>query len=99
MGNFEGKRATHVEVKMGSGTRKVNAGKGVIVSAGAIYTPQLLQISGVGPRALLNQLGVEKVVSDLPAVGANFTDRLVNPQGTVMALGHYLGTVLAHREK
>jgi len=79
--NFEGKRATHVEVKMGNDTRKVNAGKGVIVSAGAIYTPQLLQISGVGPRALLNQLGVEKVVSDLPAVGANFTDRLVSSIG------------------
>lgn len=54
--------------------RTVTARKGVIVTAGAIYTPQLLQVSGVGPADLISKLGVP-LVSDLP-VGQNFVDRL-----------------------
>lgn len=61
--------------------RRVEARKGVIVSAGAILTPQLLQVSGVGPRWLSDKLRVRGVV-DLP-VGNNFTDRLVLPVGYV----------------
>jgi choline dehydrogenase-like flavoprotein len=53
----------------------VNARKEVILAAGAIHTPQILQLSGVGPAALLQQAGIP-VVADLPGVGANF-------QGTV----------------
>lgn len=55
----------------------MHASKGVILSAGAVFTPQLLQVSGVGPKKLLEKLGVQLVV-DLP-VGRNFTDRLVIP--------------------
>jgi choline dehydrogenase-like flavoprotein len=51
----------------------VLADKEVIVAAGAPLTPQLLQISGVGPKTLLKSLGIP-VVSDLPGVGANFHD-------------------------
>jgi choline dehydrogenase len=45
----------------------------VILAAGAIHTAQLLQLSGIGPSALLESLGVEVVV-DLPGVGQNFQD-------------------------
>jgi len=79
---FNGTRAVGVRVSLAPAQswwpkRPVNiiATKGVIVSAGAVYTPQILQMSGVGEAALLERLGVP-IVSDLP-VGKNFIDRLV----------------------
>jgi choline dehydrogenase len=51
----------------------VNATVEVVVAAGAVHTPQLLQLSGIGPRTLLEELGVQ-VVSELPGVGSNFQD-------------------------
>jgi choline dehydrogenase-like flavoprotein len=56
--------------------KTVRANKGVVLAAGAIMTPVLLQLSGVGDSAFLTNLGV-KVVKDNPAVGANFVDRNV----------------------
>ncbi|MEV4563146.1 choline dehydrogenase [Nonomuraea sp. NPDC049419] len=67
---FDGTRATGV---LCDGER-IEAGE-VILCGGAINTPQLLQLSGVGPRALLEPLGVE-VVHDLPGVGENLQDHL-----------------------
>lgn len=67
---FDGTRATGV---MCNGER-IEAGE-VILCGGAINTPQLLQVSGVGPRSLLEPLGV-KVVHDLPGVGENLQDHL-----------------------
>ncbi|KAK3370445.1 hypothetical protein B0H63DRAFT_440840 [Podospora didyma] len=54
-------------------TRHVYARKEVILAAGAMMTPQLLQASGIGPAAVLKAAGV-KVKKDMPAVGANFQD-------------------------
>ncbi|GAP91305.2 putative GMC oxidoreductase-like protein [Rosellinia necatrix] len=51
----------------------VKADKEVIVAAGAIHSPQLLQQSGIGPRALLEAAGIDTAV-DLPGVGQNFQD-------------------------
>ncbi|KAI1169588.1 GMC oxidoreductase [Nemania sp. FL0916] len=51
----------------------VKANKEVIIAAGAIHSPQLLQQSGIGPRALLKTAGIDIVV-DLPGVGQNFQD-------------------------
>jgi choline dehydrogenase len=67
---FDGTRAVGV---ICDGER-VDAGE-VIVSGGAINSPQLLQLSGVGPAELLEPLGVE-MVHDLPGVGANLQDHL-----------------------
>ncbi|MFG1698759.1 choline dehydrogenase [Nonomuraea sp. NPDC049309] len=67
---FDGTRATGV---LCDGER-IEAGE-VILCGGAINTPQLLQVSGVGPRSLLEPLGV-KVVHDLPGVGENLQDHL-----------------------
>jgi choline dehydrogenase len=53
----------------------VRAAREVIVSAGAVQSPQLLQVSGVGPAGLLQSLGVG-VVKDLPGVGENLQDHL-----------------------
>ncbi|NJP92237.1 choline dehydrogenase [Nonomuraea sp. FMUSA5-5] len=67
---FEGTRAVGVLCD----GKRVDA-KEVILCGGAINTPQLLQLSGVGPRALLEPLGI-KVVHDLPGVGENLQDHL-----------------------
>ncbi|CAG8659184.1 639_t:CDS:2, partial [Acaulospora colombiana] len=63
--------------------QSVKAAKEVILAAGAPHTPQILQISGVGPKKLLTSLGIN-VISDLPGVGANFHDHpFFQTDGTV----------------
>lgn len=71
---FDGTRATGVEYVHAGRTRTVLAGE-TILSGGAIATPQLLQVSGVGPAEHLRSVGVEPVV-DLPGVGRNLQDHL-----------------------
>ncbi|KAJ6602071.1 hypothetical protein DFH09DRAFT_1270828 [Mycena vulgaris] len=53
----------------------VNAAKEVIISGGTIGSPQILQLSGIGPKSLVTGLGIESVI-DLPGVGANLQDHL-----------------------
>ena len=71
---FDGRRATGVEYSTGGGTHHVEAGE-VILAGGAINTPQLLQLSGVGDPVHLHSLGIEPV-HDLPGVGRNLQDHL-----------------------
>ncbi|KAI7264019.1 GMC oxidoreductase [Hortaea werneckii] len=52
----------------------VKACREIILAAGAPYSPQILQLSGIGPRKLLERLGIETIV-DLPGVGSNFQDQ------------------------
>lgn len=52
----------------------VQASQEVIVAAGALRSPQLLQLSGIGPQKLLSSLGIN-VVENLPGVGYNFHDQ------------------------
>jgi choline dehydrogenase-like flavoprotein len=70
---FEGRRAVGVEVRVGAQTQQLRAQREVLLSAGALQSPQLLQLSGVGPGAMLQQHGIA-VVHDLPGVGANLHD-------------------------
>ena len=72
---FEGKRAIGVEYTRGGETHRALADKEVILSAGPIRSPQLLELSGVGNAGALQKLGV-KVLHDLPGVGENFLDHL-----------------------
>lgn len=55
--------------------RTVHAAKEIVVSAGAVGSPQLLQLSGIGPAELLQSRGID-VVANLPGVGENFHDHL-----------------------
>ena len=72
---FDGKRAVGVDyARAGRGRRTVDAGE-VILCGGAINTPQLLQLSGVGDQALLGQHDIP-VVHHLPGVGENLQDHL-----------------------
>lgn len=72
---FEGKRATGVEyiTKKGTNTKIVSAKKEIVLSAGSLHTPQILQLSGVGPSKLLTSFKIP-VIEDLPGVGQNFQD-------------------------
>jgi len=72
---FEGSRACGVRYRSKGRDQEVRAAREVIVSAGALQSPQLLQLSGVGPAALLQPLGVPVVV-DSPGVGENLQDHL-----------------------
>ena len=72
---FKGKTAIGVEYQRGNKTLKAYANKEVILSAGSIGSPILLQLSGVGPREVLEQAGVE-VLHPLPGVGENLQDHL-----------------------
>ncbi len=69
---FDGKRATGVEVESG-GQKFVAEGEQIILSSGAIGSPQILMLSGVGPADHLQSLGIP-VVHDLPGVGQNLRD-------------------------
>ena len=73
---FEGKRAVGVEFRQNGQRRVAMARAEVILAGGAINSPQLLQLSGVGPGELLNRHGIE-VVADLPGVGENLQDHYV----------------------
>jgi len=68
-------RCVGAEVVTPTGTVTVRASREVVLSAGAIGSPQILQLSGIGPASLLQRHGVA-VQADLPGVGANLQDHL-----------------------
>jgi choline dehydrogenase len=70
---FDGKRCTGVAFRHKVGDHQVSATREVIISGGTVNSPHLLQISGIGPAAHLQSIGVA-VVHDLPGVGANLSD-------------------------
>jgi len=69
---FEGRRATGVAYQQ-DGATHVAYGRDVILCGGAFNTPQLMQLSGLGPAALLRQHGIA-VIADMPGVGAALQD-------------------------
>jgi choline dehydrogenase len=72
---FNGRRAVGVEYRQGRTTRTAYADAEVIVAGGAFNSPQLLQLSGLGPAKILRELGIE-VLADMPGVGADLQDHL-----------------------
>jgi len=70
---FSGRRATGVEYRRGGILGRATARREVIVAGGSFNSPQLLQLSGVGPASLLRDLGIP-IVADLPGVGMNLQD-------------------------
>ncbi|KAF8908253.1 alcohol oxidase [Mucidula mucida] len=71
--NLEGTKATGVTVQQGDKTVVVNANKEVVLSAGALHTPQILELSGIGNASIIEPLGIKCVVN-LPGVGENLQD-------------------------
>ena len=71
---FEGKRAIGVEVHRDGATKVVRARREVMLAAGAINSPQLLQLFGIGNSALLGHFGIP-VVLESPGIGENLVDQ------------------------
>jgi choline dehydrogenase len=92
-------RVTGVRYKVGKTEHSAEA-REVVLSAGAIGSPQLLLLSGIGPAAHLKELGLP-VVLDLPGVGQNLQDHLLTtvtydlsePATPMVSLGHLLGWI------
>ncbi len=73
---FDGRRATAVEYRQAGGAvQTARARKEILVSSGAYNSPQLLQLSGVGPKDLLRDHGIDMVL-DVPGVGHGLQDHL-----------------------
>jgi choline dehydrogenase-like flavoprotein len=72
---FEGKRATGVEYMQGGQLQSISAAREVLLCGGAFGSPQLLQLSGVGAGAHLQERGIS-VLHDLPGVGENLHDHM-----------------------
>ena len=72
---FEGKRAVAVEVSKGGQKQTIRARREIILSAGAVTSPRLLQLSGIGPAELLRAHGLMPLL-DAPHVGGNLQDHL-----------------------
>jgi choline dehydrogenase len=72
---FEGKRAIGVEYERNGQTVTARAGREVIVSAGSVNTPQLLQLSGIGPAGHLKSLGIDVLLAN-ENVGRNLQDHV-----------------------
>ena len=70
---LEGRRAVGVEYRQGGATHQVRCTREVLLSAGALLSPQLLMLSGIGPGAQLQQHGIA-TVHDLPGVGQHLHD-------------------------
>lgn len=73
--SFDGTRVTGVSYRRGGKTVEIKAGREVILSGGAVNSPQLLQVSGIGPAAHLAGLGI-RVRSDNAHVGRNLEDHV-----------------------
>ena len=70
---LEGKRATGVEIALAGKIQRITAGLEVVLSLGAMHTPKVLMLSGIGDQGELQRLGIP-VVHHLPGVGQNFQD-------------------------
>lgn len=70
---FEGQRAVGVDIRQAGRERSIRAAREVILAAGAVQSPQLLELSGVGQGELLRSHGID-VVHELPGVGENLQD-------------------------
>jgi choline dehydrogenase len=73
---FDGARASGVEYQVAGSTRSAKAKREVLLCAGAVRSPQLLELSGIGDERILRQHGVD-VVKHLPGVGENLQDHLM----------------------
>ena len=72
---FEGRRAVAIELMRHGQKQTIRANKEIILSAGALQSPQILQLSGIGPAALLREFNIP-IIQDLPGVGENLQDHL-----------------------
>jgi len=99
---LDGSRATGVNIVYGGRTQRIGARLEVVLSLGAMHTPKVLMLSGIGDATELRKLGIP-VVQHLPGVGQNFQDHFAMGCGNTMApcivIGERAGEMLrdSHR--
>ena len=74
--NFEGKKASGIEYFLGENLSKISANKEVILCAGSIGSPHILQVSGIGDGDKLSKIGID-LINNLKGVGKNLQDHLM----------------------
>ncbi len=74
--NFEGKKASGIEYFLGENLRKISVNKEIILSAGSIGSPHILQVSGIGDGDKLSKIGID-LIKNLKGVGKNLQDHLM----------------------
>ena len=74
--NFEGKKASGIEYFLGKNLSKISANKEVILCAGSIGSPHILQVSGIGDGDKLSRIGID-LIKNLKGVGKNLQDHLM----------------------
>ena len=74
--NFEGKKASGIEYFLGENLNKISANKEVILCAGSIGSPHILQVSGIGDGNKLSKIGID-LIKNLKGVGKNLQDHLM----------------------
>ena len=74
--NFEGKKASGIEYFLGENVNKISANKEVILCAGSIGSPHILQVSGIGDGDKLSKIGID-LIKNLKGVGKNLQDHLM----------------------
>ena len=74
--NFEGKKASGIEYFLGENLSKISANKEVILCAGSIGSPHILQVSGIGDGDKLSKIGID-IIKNLKGVGKNLQDHLM----------------------
>ncbi len=74
--NFEGKRASGIEYFLGEKLSKISANKEIILCAGSIGSPHILQVSGIGDGDKLSKIGID-LIKNLKGVGKNLQDHLM----------------------
>src|SRR5689334_12452513 len=87
---IEGRRAVGVEFSQFGQRRVVRARREVVLSGGAVNTPQLLMLSGIGDPGQLSRHGID-VVAEVPEVGQNMADHLAVPLGFDVTADSLLG--------
>ena len=95
---FDGKRASGVEIQIGLAKETIIAKREVLVSGGAINSPQLLMLSGIGPAGHLAEHKIG-VVRDLPGVGSNLQDHLDIIVQTKGSTRHAYGVAAARADE
>ncbi len=85
---FDGRRATGVEIETRRGVETVEAAREVLLSAGAYHSPKLLMLSGIGPAAHLQAMGIP-VLHDSPDVGQNLQDHYILTMSWRLRPGSY----------
>jgi choline dehydrogenase-like flavoprotein len=92
---LEGNKATGAEFSYGGKTYQVKANKEVIVSAGAVKSPQILELSGIGDPEVLKAAGVEVKIEN-KGIGANLQDHATSGTNHWLVPGELSASILAH---